>query len=69
MLTIEGELTHFPNPAAAREKEYSSALREIISVAKAKQVIADIKSWPAYSPTPIHKLNHLGKNSGLAAIW
>lgn len=69
MFTIEGELTHFPNPAAAREKEYSSALREIISVAKAKQVIADIKSWPAYSPTPLHKLNHLAKNSGLAAIW
>jgi diaminopropionate ammonia-lyase len=69
MLMIDGSLTHFANPAAGREQVYSSVQRDVISVAASIKAIANIKTWPAYSETPLHTLQAMAKDAGLAAIW
>ncbi|MGB1237991.1 MAG: diaminopropionate ammonia-lyase [Pseudomonadales bacterium] len=69
MLKIDGALTHFSNPAASAQRAYSASQREVISVAKAEQAIANIKTWPAYAETPLHVLNDMAADTGLGAIW
>lgn len=69
MLKLNGTLTHFPNPVANSENVYSDAQRDVISIAKAANAIADIKTWPAYSETPLHSLEAMAKDAGLGALW
>lgn len=69
MLELKGSLTHFSNPVAHRDNQYSAAQQELISVDKAEQAIADIKKWPAYAVTPLHVLTSMAKDSGLKALW
>lgn len=69
MLELKGSLTHFSNPVAHRDNQYSASQQELISVAKAEQAIADIKKWPAYGVTPLHALTSMAKDSGLKALW
>ncbi|ARD43822.1 diaminopropionate ammonia-lyase [Colwellia sp. PAMC 21821] len=69
MLKQNSRLTHFANPAAHRENKYSDAQRDVLSVEKSVDVIANIKTWPAYSTTPLHSLSEMAADAGLAAIW
>ena len=69
MLELKGSLTHFANPVAHRENQYSAEQQALISVARAEQAIADIKKWPAYSVTPLHALTSMAKDSGLKDLW
>ncbi|WP_432471523.1 diaminopropionate ammonia-lyase [Amphritea sp. HPY] len=69
MCKLNGTLTHFANPVANSENLYSDTQRDVISVAKASEAIADIKTWPAYSVTPLHSLTAMAKDAGLGAIW
>lgn len=69
MYKLNGTLTHFANPVANSENLYSDTQRDVISVAKASEAITDIKTWPAYSVTPLHSLTAMAKDAGLGAIW
>ncbi|MEH6578522.1 MAG: diaminopropionate ammonia-lyase [Amphritea sp.] len=69
MLKLNGTLTHFANPVANSENVYSDTQRDVISVAKAAEAIADIKTWPAYDVTPLHSLAAMAEEVGLGAIW
>ena len=69
MLKQNSRLTHFANPAAHRENKYSDAQRDVLSVEKSVDVIENIKTWPAYSTTPLHSLSEMAADAGLAAIW
>lgn len=69
MLELKGSLTHFANPVAHRDNQYSAEQQALISVARAEQAIADIKKWPAYSVTPLHALTSMAKDSGLKDLW
>jgi diaminopropionate ammonia-lyase len=69
MYKLNGTLTHFANPVANSENLYSDTQRDVISVAKASEAITDIKTWPAYSVTPLHSLTAMAKDTGLGAIW
>ena len=69
MLELNGALTHFANPAAHSKNLYSDAQRDLISVAKAKDAIANITTWPNYAETPLHSLSAMAKDAGLGTIW
>lgn len=69
MLKKNRRLTHFANPEAHRENQYSDAQRDVLSVEKSVDVIENIKTWPAYSTTPLHSLSDMAADAGLAAIW
>ncbi|WP_293267748.1 diaminopropionate ammonia-lyase [Neptunomonas sp.] len=69
MLKLNGTLTHFSNPVANSKNVYSDAQRDVISIAKAANAISDIKTWPAYSETPLHSLAAMAKDAGLGALW
>lgn len=69
MLQLKGTLSHFSNPAASRENVYSAAQRDVISVARADEAIADIKTWPAYAETPLHGLNAMAAAIGVESVW
>ncbi|PVZ70487.1 diaminopropionate ammonia-lyase [Pelagibaculum spongiae] len=69
MLQLAGKLTHFANPKAGAELEYSEALQQIISVAKTEKAADDIRRWPRYEVTPLHTLSDMAKDAGLGKIW
>ena len=69
MLKIDGRLTHFANPRANSKNIYSTEQRDLISVSKGAEAIADIKIWPGYEVTPMHSLASMAKDAGLAKIW
>lgn len=69
MSIINGTLTHCANPAANRLNKYSDSQRDVISIEKSVEAIADIKSWPGYAATPLHSLTALAAESDLAALW
>ncbi|MDV7341489.1 diaminopropionate ammonia-lyase [Terasakiella sp. A23] len=69
MISFEGSLTHFSNPLASRENVYSNTQKDVISVEKSKDAIANIKTWPAYEVTKLHSLSDLAKEAHLGAIW
>ena len=69
MVKINGSLTHFANPKADPALVYSEAQKDVICVAKAEEAVTDIKSWPAYSQTPLHALNSMAAAANLKNIW
>lgn len=69
MIKLNGTLTLFANPTANSRNIYSDTQRDVISIDKANQAIADIKTWPAYSATPLHSLATLASAVGLGTIW
>jgi diaminopropionate ammonia-lyase len=68
MLKIDGQLTHFANPFADADRPYPDELKDIVCVAKAAEVIRDIRSWPNYQATPLHALNSMAKEADVASI-
>ena len=69
MLELNGALTHFANPVANSKNLYSAAQQDLISVAKAKDAIANITTWPDYAETPLHSLTSMAKDAGLGTLW
>jgi len=69
MLSINGNLSHFVNPAAESQAQYPDHLRTIASLVKARQAIEVISQWPGYGATPLYSLNHLAVDIGVEKIW
>ncbi len=69
MLELNGTLTHFSNPAADADRNYSDAQKAVICVERAQATIDDIRQWPAYDITPLHNLTSMAADSGLARLW
>jgi diaminopropionate ammonia-lyase len=69
MQLLAGTLTHYANPQARPELEYSSEQRDILSVANSQQAIKDISQWPGYSVTPLHELNAISAEIGVNKFW
>ncbi|MGR5335072.1 diaminopropionate ammonia-lyase [Vibrio gigantis] len=69
MQLLAGTLTHYANPQAHPELEYSSEQLDILSVASSEQAIKDISQWPGYSVTPLHELNRISAEIGVNKFW
>jgi len=71
MLSVNGNLSHFINPAAETRASYPQHLESIacISLAKSRLAIEVISQWPEYRSTPLHSLNHLAADIGVDKIW
>ena len=59
----------FANPRAAGAVTYPDDLRDVISREECAAALAEISSWPGYSPTPLRELPGLTRVLGLARIW
>ena len=69
MTRLDGKLSHFANPLAHKDNQYSTEQQNILSVANSVSAIADIKTWPAYAETPLHVLSQLADDVGLGQIF
>ena len=69
MLSVNGNLSHFINPAAETRASYPQHLESIASLEKSRQAIEVICQWPEYRSTPLHSLDHLAADIGVEKIW
>lgn len=69
MPLLTGTLTHFANPNAHSDTEYSVEQHAILSVESAEQAIRDITQWPGYAVTPLHSLNDIAVSAGFGKLW
>jgi diaminopropionate ammonia-lyase len=69
MPVLPATLTHLSNPAARRDDTYPAELRAITSLEKAAAAFADISHWPDYQASPLHRLDRLAKQIGVATIY
>jgi diaminopropionate ammonia-lyase len=68
MLSVNGNLSHFVNPAAETGALYPQQLRSIASLEKSREAIEVICQWPGYRDTPLHSLDHLSSDLAVAGI-
>jgi diaminopropionate ammonia-lyase len=52
-----------------RQGPYPQELREILSLARHRDVRAEIATWPGYGPTPLVPLEGLAERLGLDRLW
>ncbi|MBE1285426.1 MAG: diaminopropionate ammonia-lyase [Rhodobacteraceae bacterium] len=52
----------------AGQPHRGNAAHTVIGEADFDRAIAEITSWPGYTPTPLHDLNHLARDLGLGQI-
>jgi diaminopropionate ammonia-lyase len=69
MLSVNGILSHFVNPAAVSRTPYPQHLKSIASLEKSRQAIEVISQWPEYRSTPLHSLDNLAADIGVEKIW
>jgi diaminopropionate ammonia-lyase len=69
MLSVNGNLSHFVNPAAETRAQYPQHLKLIASLEKSRQAIEVISQWPEYRSTPLHSLDNLAADIGVEKIW
>jgi len=69
MLSVNGILSHFVNPAAESQAQYPQHLKSIASLEKSRRAIEVISQWPDYRNTPLHSLDHLAADIDVAKIW
>ncbi len=69
MLSVNGNLSHFVNPAANFQGRYPRHLNKIASLEKARRAIDAISQWPGYHVTPLHSLDHLAREIKVAKVW
>jgi diaminopropionate ammonia-lyase len=69
MIGFDGTITHDANPLAHQDNPYSGDQKVIISVAKSREAIANITTWPSYEATKLHRLSNLAKDCGLGEIY
>ena len=68
MTTLTATLSHFSNPAAARDSLYPQRLTEITSLERSLEARDVISRWPGYSPTPLFSLDRLSAKIDVAGI-
>jgi diaminopropionate ammonia-lyase len=56
------------NPHLER-RAYGEVEREIVSLARHADAVREIRGWPGYAHTPLHRLPTLAGDLGLGAIW
>lgn len=69
MLSVNGSLSHFTNPAFESRGEYPEPLKQITNLKKSQAAIDVISQWPGYRNTPLHFLDHLARDIGVGKIW
>jgi len=69
MPILPATLSLVHNPAASVDQGYPAELREISSHDKADAAYAAISQWPGYEPSPLHRLDHLAGQIGVAEIF
>lgn len=69
MPLLPGTLSITRNPKSRRTRRYSEAQSAIISLNAAKAVREEIRAWPGYAVTPLHRLTSLEKRLQLARLW
>jgi diaminopropionate ammonia-lyase len=69
MLSVNGNLSHFVNPAAETRAPYPQHLKSIASLEKSRLAIEVISQWPEYRNTPLYSLDHLAADIGVEKIW
>ena len=69
MSILATHLTHFANPAALGGQPYPDGFEHITSLNKARAAFDFISRWPGYAATPLHRLDALAHEAGLAAIF
>ena len=69
MLSVNGNLSHFINPAAETRAPYPQYLKSIASLEKSRLAIEVISQWPDYRSTPLYSLDHLAADIGVEKIW
>jgi diaminopropionate ammonia-lyase len=58
------------NPAAAPAGEpYGAHRSAVLNAAGFDAALAEIASWPGYSPTPLHRLDGRAAELGLSSLW
>ena len=69
MKSVNGKLTHYSNPLAKPELDYSRKLQDIASLAKSEDAVSEISQWPGYKETPLHRLENLAQDIGIQQIY
>jgi diaminopropionate ammonia-lyase len=69
MPILPATLSHIHNPAARADQSYPAELRDISSHDKADAAYAAISQWPGYQPSPLHRLERLATQIGVAEIF
>lgn len=59
---------HHNVQAVSRDTAYGQPAVNVISRKRFEMAIADISSWPAYEPTPLHDLAGLAQKAGIASL-
>jgi diaminopropionate ammonia-lyase len=69
MPILPATLSHINNPAARADESYPAELRDISSHDKADAAYDAISQWPGYQPSPLHRLERLATQIGVADIF
>ncbi|MFT5218380.1 MAG: diaminopropionate ammonia-lyase [Planctomycetota bacterium] len=69
MSDINASISHFANPMANSDLAYSDDLKQIASLQKAAEALAEITRWPGYQPTPLYSLDTLAAQISVNKIW
>ncbi|WP_434361141.1 diaminopropionate ammonia-lyase [Parasalinivibrio latis] len=69
MVLVSGRITHFLNPKANADAEYSDEQKKVLDLEQAKEAIDSISAWPEYNETPLHQLSCLANEIGVSKIW
>lgn len=69
MISLPGTLTHVANHESQRSRPYSDAQKAIISLDASTAVRNEIRAWPGYAVTPLHRLESLAAELQVARLW
>lgn len=68
MTDLTGRLSHFSNPLAHEDNQYSLSQKNIVSVKRANIAIQEMKTWPGYAPTSLYSLTSLAKKMDVQQV-
>lgn len=57
-----------PNPKLDRTAPYTAAERWILNLARHREVLSEIRSWPGYAPTPLLDLPRLAEHARIGRL-
>ena len=63
------QLSHVANPASRSGDPYPETLHSIASLEHAARAFADISQWPGYAATPLHRLEAVAAEMGVAEVY
>ena len=66
--TADGTVQLLRNPGLERERAYGEAERAILSVEAGREARAAIERWSGYAPTPLHSLDAMARETGVAGL-